>query len=142
MSFPPLPSGFNTYYNTGYKRFWGSGGFPYVENDFTGGSIVQYPSDDEVRALPVMDLQNIAPKKGGRKKKKKESEKANIEDLEGGKRRRGKKKASGKTGCECDEMEGGAKSGGKKKISVKDVMDYKVKKGVSLKEAWAHFKKN
>lgn len=138
MSFPPYPTGFNTYENTGYKQFWGSGGFPYVKNDFTGGCS---GCNDDVKTLPVMDLQNIAPK-GGRKKKKKASEKIDIEMLEGGKRRGRKKKASKKEESGSDEMEGGGKSGGKKKINVKDVMNYKVKNNVSLKEAWAHFKKN
>lgn len=62
MSFPPYPEKFNTFYNTGYKQFWGSG-FPYIKDDFVGGYAgLEYPSDDEkkVRQLPVMDLQNIA----------------------------------------------------------------------------------
>ena len=66
MSFPPYPEKFNTFYNTGYKQFWG-GGFPYIKDDFVGGySGLQYPSDDEdkVRQLPVMDLQNIASGNG------------------------------------------------------------------------------
>jgi hypothetical protein len=151
MSFPPYPSGFNTYENTGYKQFWGSGGFPYVKNDFTGGSIVQYPSDDEMRSQPVMDLQNISAgcakckyegkgeeviegggKYGGRKKKAKKSKKEemDIEMLEGGRRRH----------------TGGAKSGGKKKRGDKnaikrgDVMKYKWANGVSLEQAWADLK--
>jgi len=75
MSFPPYPEKFNTFYNTGYKQFWGSG-FPYIKDDFVGGySGLQYPSDDEkkVRQKPVMDLQNIASGNGrgtGRPKKK------------------------------------------------------------------------
>lgn len=75
MSFPPYPEKFNTFYNTGYKQFWGSG-FPYIKDDFVGGySGLQYPSDDEakVRQRPVMDLQNIASGNGrgtGRPKKK------------------------------------------------------------------------
>jgi hypothetical protein len=66
MSFPPYPEKFNTFYNTGYKQFWGSG-FPYIKDDFVGGySGLEYPSDDEnkVRHLPVMDLQNIASGNG------------------------------------------------------------------------------
>jgi len=74
MSFPPYPEKFNTYYNTGYKQFWGSG-FPYIKDDFVGGySGLQYPSDDEnkVRQKPVMDLQNISGtgRGTGRPKKK------------------------------------------------------------------------
>ena len=71
MSFPPYPEKFNTYYNTGYKQFWGAG-FPYIKDDFVGGySGLQYPSDDEdkVRPKPVMDLQNISSGKGKPKKK-------------------------------------------------------------------------
>jgi len=157
MSFPPYPTGFNTYENTGYKQFWGSGGFPYVKNDFTGGRVFEYPSDDEMRAQPVMDLQNMnagcAKCQGGgeevigdgkrrKKKKAKKVENFDIEMLEGGRRRKKANKKGKGEDSESDEMEGGAKSGGKKKISVKDVMNYKVKNNVSLKEAWAHFKKN
>jgi len=72
MSFPPYPEKFNTFYNTGYKQFWGSG-FPYIKDDFVGGYAgLEYPSDDEkkVRQLPVMDLQNIAGRGRGRPKKK------------------------------------------------------------------------
>jgi len=74
MSFPPYPEKFNTYYNTGYKQFWGAG-FPYIKDDFVGGySGLEYPSDDDekVRQKPVMDLQNIAGRgRGtGRPKKK------------------------------------------------------------------------
>jgi hypothetical protein len=71
MSFPPYPEKYNTFYNTGYKRYWTGAGFPYIKDDFVGGYAgLQYPSDDEdkVRPKPVMDLQNIAGR--GRPKKK------------------------------------------------------------------------
>ena len=74
MSFPPYPEKFNTFYNTGYKQFWGSG-FPYIKDDFVGGySGLQHLNDDEdkVRHQPVMDLQNISGtgRGTGRPKKK------------------------------------------------------------------------
>lgn len=236
MSFPPYPEKFNTYYNTGYKQFWGRG-FPYIKDDFVGGySGLQYPSDDEnkVRQRPVMDLQNIASGNGrgtGRPKKK---GKGFLSDLLGtvgstlgaigkpifesvpalkpfegllgdnslyglasqglkhiglGKKKKGGNKRLPedhpmyvkeenepdvriqpiltekekwelarkiphdiprprpkklKGGCmDCKGSDKSKKGAGKKKkkVDVGDVMRYKVKKGISLKEAWAHFKK-
>jgi len=128
MSFPPYPQGFNTFYNHGYKQFWGSG-FPYVKDDFVGGiSGLQYHTDDEhkVRIQPVMDLQNISTKKGGRK-------------------------ITTKGGCmDCkDGSKKGSKEGGKKRSKkgskegrgadpdlLKKVQAYKKENNVSLKEAW------
>jgi hypothetical protein len=84
MSFPPYPEKFNTYYNTGYKQFWGSG-FPYIKDDFVGGYAgLQYPSDDEnkVRQKPVMDLQNIAGRGRGTGRPKKKG-KGFLSDLLG-----------------------------------------------------------
>jgi hypothetical protein len=145
MSFPPYPTGFNTYENTGYKQFWGSGYFPYVKNNFTGGRVFEYPSDDEMRAQPVKDLQNISAgcvncKGGGedvlgdgrrKKKKVKKVEKFDIEMLEGGRRRK----------KNMEEMEGGKKKrGDKNAIKRGDVMRYKWKNGVSLEQAWADLK--
>jgi hypothetical protein len=84
MSFPPYPEKFNTFYNTGYKQFWGSG-FPYIKDDFVGGYAgLQYPSDDEdkVRQKPVMDLQNIAGRGRGTGRPKKKG-KGFLSDLLG-----------------------------------------------------------
>ncbi|NBW11106.1 MAG: hypothetical protein EBR82_24050 [Caulobacteraceae bacterium] len=69
-----------------------------------------------------------------------------MEKMNGGRRRRRKpKKVSEKD--EMEKMNGGRrrkkvskKGGDKKAIRVKDVMEYKHKNDVSLKDAWKHFK--
>lgn len=143
MSFPPYPSGSNTFYNKGYQQFWGRG-FPYIADDFVGGiSGLQYHTDDEdkVRKLPVMDLQNIVAKgkgKRGRPKKVKsemeggcmecESESEKEEKMKGGRKMKVSKKASKKGKGANPEL-------------LKKVMAYKRDNGVSLKEAWAAVKK-
>jgi len=117
MAFPPYPEKFNTYYNTGYKQFWGSG-FPYIKDDFVGGaSGLQYLSDDETEQKPVMDLQNIVMKARGKccggRKKKPSSMKSEVSDMEGE---------------------------GADPALLRAVQKYRKDNKVSLKEAWAKVK--
>jgi hypothetical protein len=118
MSYPPYPEKFNTFYNTGFKQFWGSG-FPYIKDDFVGGkSGLQYLSDDETEQKPVMDLQNVVMKArgkccGGRKKRQRPSMKSEASDMEGE---------------------------GADPALLRAVQKYRKDNKVSLKEAWAKVK--
>jgi hypothetical protein len=143
MSFPPYPEKFDSFYNTGYKQFWGSG-FPYIKDDFVGGSAgLQYPSDDDekVRQKPVKDLQNVVsgygrgtgrPKKKGGHKKLPEDHPMYVKPINKSRVRRRSEMMEG----EEEMMEG---EGADPEL-LRAVQKYRKDNKVSLKEAWAKVK--
>ena len=142
MSYPAMhyqeyPSGFNTFYNRGYSDIWSGAGkeinidtygrtwktyMPVMKNNFVDG--------DFVNEEPKIVKRTI--NKGGKKKMKEVEEVKEVEsqsdneDMAGGYGVANSKPMKGEDG---------------KEFTKKDVMAYRKNNKVSLKEAWAHFKR-